>query len=113
MKLLDGALAKFEEVLAVSPDMVPALRAAGQAYADMAGMLPPDSAESVAAYQVAARSSGPPAHALMTRPRCLFCFCRKSLTRSMMPTVWRHSIAVQKSVPGIKCGLDPCRKKQL
>jgi len=38
-------------VLAARPDSVPALRAAGQAYADMAALLPPESAEAVAAHQ--------------------------------------------------------------
>ena len=52
VKLLDGAVAKFEEVLAARPDAVPALQAAGRAYADMAALLPPDSAEAVAAHQV-------------------------------------------------------------
>ena len=56
VKLLDGAVAKFESVLAARPDSVPVLRAAGQAYADVAALLPPESAEAVAAHQ--ARLSG-------------------------------------------------------
>ena len=52
-QLLDRALAKFEAVLSAHPDMVPAMRAAGGAYCDLAALLPPDSPYSVLAYQVA------------------------------------------------------------
>ena len=91
MKLLDGALAKFEEVLAASPDMVPALRAAGQAYADLALLLPPDSAETVAAHQVAGH------------PQCTLLICSVGRLPPVLQTVTWSLVDDTTYIPPSSC----------
>ena len=55
-QLLDRAIAKFDAVLSVRPDLVPALTAAGSAYCDLADLLPPDSQDCTLAFQVRYRA---------------------------------------------------------
>ena len=60
VQLLYCAVAKYEAVLSVEPDLVPALHAAANACLDLVALLPPDSLNRQLAYQVRGFSSNKP-----------------------------------------------------